>query len=280
MAPPAFTVPSTFLTNRGFFSFSILNPFSQAKVVSINRPVTPLSSSALTATPSWFSSFSSPTFIQTSLSGHRVCCTCLTLLVVLVQLNLFPSFSGHNILYRLLEASKSSLSSIFFCWLLWRFHYSSFMPFPAIFGYIAPLPTYITYPVSPSSFVYIHCIWISPWTHLSFPSIEYISFFSSSVPSSCSLHYLSPSSPIWSSFSWLHISPWVHRIDILTMLLVRNMVVSVRLSMTFILKVAPYVNWATEPDLQLLKSNLGPYDQRARNAGTIFCLSRQQPWTD
>ena len=52
MAPPAFTIPSTFLTNKGFFSFSILNLFSWAKVISINRPIALLSSSTLTATPS------------------------------------------------------------------------------------------------------------------------------------------------------------------------------------------------------------------------------------
>ena len=105
MAPPAFTVPSTFLTSRGFFSFSILNPFSQAKVVSMNRPVAPLSSSAFTVISSWLSSFSSTTFIQTSLGNHRVCCISLILSVVLVQFNLIFSFSGHNTLYRLLEAS-------------------------------------------------------------------------------------------------------------------------------------------------------------------------------
>jgi len=38
------------------------------------------------------------------------------------------------------------------------------------------------------------------------------------------------------------------QIDMLTILTVRNMVVSERLSMTFILKVAPYNDWATEPD--------------------------------
>ena len=114
MAPSTFTVPSTFLTNRGFFSFSILNPFSQAKIVSMNKSVAPLSSSTLTATPSWLSSFSSSTFIQTSLSSCRICHISLTLLVVLVQFNLFPSFSGHNTLYRLLEASQELTVLYFF----------------------------------------------------------------------------------------------------------------------------------------------------------------------
>ena len=72
----------------------------------MNRSVALLSSNALTAIPSWFSSFSSPTFIQTSFSSHRVHRTSFTLSVILVQLNLFPSFSGCNILYRLLEASQ------------------------------------------------------------------------------------------------------------------------------------------------------------------------------
>ena len=94
------------LTRREFFIFSILNPFSFAKVISMNRSVTLLSNSTFTTTPSWFSSFSSPTFIQTSLKGCSVHHTSLTLLVVLVKFNLLPSFSGYNILYRLLEASR------------------------------------------------------------------------------------------------------------------------------------------------------------------------------
>ena len=106
IAPPAFTVLSIFLTNRDFFSFSILNLFSQAKVVSMNRSVTPLFSSTLAATPSYLFSFSSPTFIQTSLSSYRVYHISFTLSVVLVQFNLFPSFYGYNTLYRLLEASQ------------------------------------------------------------------------------------------------------------------------------------------------------------------------------
>ena len=63
MAPSTFIILSTFFTRRGFFNFSILNPFFLAKVVFMNRPVTLLSSNAFTATPSWFSSFSNPTFI-------------------------------------------------------------------------------------------------------------------------------------------------------------------------------------------------------------------------
>ena len=80
-SPPAFTVPSTFFTNRGFFSFSILNPFFWVKVISISCRV------------------------------HR---TSLTLSVVLVQFNLFPSFSGCNTLYRLLEASRELTILYFF----------------------------------------------------------------------------------------------------------------------------------------------------------------------
>ena len=46
-----------------------------------------------------------PTLIQTSLSSWSVRHTSLTLSVVLVNFDLLPSFSGHNILYKLLEAS-------------------------------------------------------------------------------------------------------------------------------------------------------------------------------
>ena len=63
-------------------------------------------SKAFTATPSWLSSFSSPIFIHTSLSGHSVHHMSLTLSVVLLKFNLLSNFSGCNILYRLLEASQ------------------------------------------------------------------------------------------------------------------------------------------------------------------------------
>ena len=72
----------------------------------MNKPVTSLSNNAFTATLLWFSSFSSPTFIYTSHSGRSVCYTSLTLSVVLEKFNLLPNFSGHNTLYRLLEASR------------------------------------------------------------------------------------------------------------------------------------------------------------------------------
>ena len=71
----------------------------------MNKPIALLSSKAFTATSSWLSSFSSPTFIYTSLSSHSVHCTSLTLLVVLLKFNLLPNSSRRNILYRLLEAS-------------------------------------------------------------------------------------------------------------------------------------------------------------------------------
>ena len=106
IAPPTFIAPSTFLTNRGFFILSILNPFSFAKVVSMNRPVALLSNSAFTATPSWLSSFSSPTFIYTSLSSCNVHRTSLAPSVFLEKFNLLPSFSGCSTLYLLLEASQ------------------------------------------------------------------------------------------------------------------------------------------------------------------------------
>ena len=106
IASPMFAVPSTFLTKSGFFNFSILNSFFLTKAVSMNKSVTPLSNNIFTAIPLWFSSFSSPTFIHTSHSDYSIYCTSLTLLVLLEKFNLLPNFSGHNTLYRLLEASQ------------------------------------------------------------------------------------------------------------------------------------------------------------------------------
>ena len=138
---PTFAVPSTFLTRRGFFSFSILNPFSLGKVISMNRPVAPLSSNAFTATPLWFFNFSSPTFSQTSLSGWGMCRTSLTLSVVLVKLDLLPSFSGRNTLYRLLEASREL--TVLYCLLLT----------PVAFLLLSPFSTYPNnfWPYGPTS---------------------------------------------------------------------------------------------------------------------------------
>ena len=87
------------------------------------------------------------------------------------------------------------------------------MPFPTIFGYMALLSTHIACLVLSSSSVYIHCIWVSPWTHLSSSSIKHISS-SSSVSSSHSPCYLPPSSPIQFSPSRLCISPWVYHIPL------------------------------------------------------------------
>ena len=81
----------------------------------------------------------------------------------------------------------------------------------SVSSYIAPLSTHVACPVSSSSFVYIHCIWVSSWIYLSFSSIEHIS---SSVLSSCSLYYLPPFSPIQSFSSRLYISPWTHHIPL------------------------------------------------------------------
>ena len=105
IAPPTFTVPSMFYTNKGVFSLSNLNPFLFANWVSMNNPVAPLLSSVLTTTPSWFSSFSNPIPIYTSLSGCSVCYTSLTPLVLLDPENLFSSFSGYSTLYIFEEAS-------------------------------------------------------------------------------------------------------------------------------------------------------------------------------
>ena len=91
-----------------------LNPFVQlsAQICGILFPfwgshntVIPLSNSAFTATPSWPSSFSNLTFIHTFLSSCSICHISLALSVLLWQFNLFPSFSRHNTLYKLLEVS-------------------------------------------------------------------------------------------------------------------------------------------------------------------------------
>ena len=107
-------VLSTFFTRRGFFNFSILNPFSLAKIISMNRLVAPLSKNAFTTTPLWFSNFSSSTFNQTFLSGRNMRHTSLILSVVLVKFDLLPSFSGRNTLYKLLEASQELTVLYFF----------------------------------------------------------------------------------------------------------------------------------------------------------------------
>ena len=132
-----------------------------------------------------------------------------------MQFNLISSFLGtiHYIDYR--RPAESLLSSIFFCQLLQHFHYPSFIPFPTIFGHMALLPTHIAHSVPSFSSVYIHCIWVSSWTHLSSPSIKCISFSFSSIPFFYSPCYLPLSSPIRSSsiaFSRLCIFPWAHHI--------------------------------------------------------------------
>ena len=106
IAPPTFTVLSTFYTNKGVFSLSNLNPFLFANWVSMNNLVAPLSSSALTATLSWFSSFFNPIPIHTSLSGCSVYHISLTPSVLLDPEILIPSFSRHSILYIFEEASQ------------------------------------------------------------------------------------------------------------------------------------------------------------------------------
>ena len=81
----------------------------------------------------------------------------------------------------------------------------------SVSSYMAPLSIHVACSVSSSFFVYIHCIWVSSWIHLSFSSIEHIS---SSVLFFYSPCYLPLSSPIQSSPSRLYISPWVHCISL------------------------------------------------------------------
>ena len=102
----------------------------------------------------------SPTFLtllSTRLPSMAVVYAIYLLLSQLYWWNLIycPVFPGaiHYIDYW--RPAESSLPSIFFCQLLWRFYYSSFIPFPTIFGHVAPLPTHVACPVSSSSFIYM-----------------------------------------------------------------------------------------------------------------------------
>ena len=86
------------------------------------------------------------------------------------------------------------------------------MLFPTIFGYMALLSTHIACPISSPSSIYIHCVWVSSWTHLSSSSIECIFSFSFSVLFFYSPCYLPFSFPIRSSPSRLHIFSWARHI--------------------------------------------------------------------
>jgi len=129
-----------------------------------------------------------------------------------------PAFLGAIHCTNYWRPAESSLSSIFFCRLLWPFHYSRLILLPTISGHVAKLPTMIAHSISSFSSVHVHCIWVSLWTRLISPSVECISS-SSPIPSclrnSCPPGYLPPSSSIRSSSKaspWLRISPWARRI--------------------------------------------------------------------
>ena len=144
--------------------------------------------------------------------------TSLALLVFFEQFNLLPSFSGHNTLYRLLEASRE-LTVLHFLLptlaasllpLLYSFP-NNFGPYGQIFHSDSTF-----YPLPPP--INIHCIWVSPWTQLISSSIKHISSsssISSCLRNSCPPGYLPLFSSIRSpskAFPWLRISPWVCRI--------------------------------------------------------------------
>ena len=106
-----------------------------------------------------------------------------------------PAFLGAIHCTNLRRPAESLLTSIFFCQLLRRLHYSHSISFPTISGHMAKLPTMITYSISLSSSVDVYCIWVSPWIHLISSSAKHVSSsspISSCMQSSCPPGYLPP----------------------------------------------------------------------------------------
>ena len=66
---------------------------------------------------------------------------------------------------------RSSLSSIFFCQLLWHLYYSCFISLLTVSGHVAKLLIMITRFILSSSSINVHCIWVSLWTQLVFSSV-------------------------------------------------------------------------------------------------------------
>jgi len=160
IASPTFTVPSMFHTSRGFFNLSNLNPFYFVNFMSINRSVALLSNSAFTATP-----YDSPIFpILLSyilLLVARMYAVYLLLPQCCFDKNFyFPAFLDVIHCTYLRRPARSLLLSIVFCQLLWHLYYSP-LSLPIVFGYIAPLSTYIACSVSFSSSINIYCIGVS-----------------------------------------------------------------------------------------------------------------------
>ena len=97
--------------------------------------------------------------------SHNIigCAICLLLSQCFLQSLIYcPVFPGTIHCTYYWRPAESSLSSIFFCWLLWHFYYPFSMSFPAIFGHMALFSTYVTRSISSSSSIHIHCIWVSP----------------------------------------------------------------------------------------------------------------------
>ena len=137
--------------------------------------------------------------------------TSLTLSVVLLKFILLPSFSRYNTLYKLLETSRE-LTVLYF--LLLTPTVFLLLSFLTVFGHVVLLLTYIAGPIPFPAFIYIYCIWVSPWTYLighTWPLI-------SSTIVSCPLHNLLLFFSIWSfpitSTPRLCISPWAYHISL------------------------------------------------------------------
>ena len=133
--------------------------------------------------------------------SHNIigCAICLLLSQCFLQSLIYcPVFPGVIHCTDLRRPTESLLISILFCRLLQHFHYSRFIPLPTIPGHVAKLPTMVAHPISPSSSVDVHCIWVSLWTCLISSSERIFSGSSilSCMRNSCPLGYMSSSSSI------------------------------------------------------------------------------------
>ena len=133
--------------------------------------------------------------------SHNIigCAICLLLSQCFLQSLIYcPVFPGTIYCTDLRRSAESLLTSILFCRLLRHFYYSRFIPPPTIPGHVTKLPAMVARPISPSSSVDIHCVWVSLWTRL-ISSSERIfpgSPILSCMRNSCLPGYMSSSSSI------------------------------------------------------------------------------------
>ena len=84
--------------------------------------------------------------------SHNIigCAICLLLSQCFLQSLIYcPVFPGTIHCTDLRRPAKSLLTSILFCRLLRRFHYSRFIPLPIIPDHVAKLPAMVARPISP-----------------------------------------------------------------------------------------------------------------------------------